>query len=208
MTKKTNDIINFINELFPNAKCELNYFDDYSLLIAILLSAQTTDKKVNDVTKKLFLVYPNVFSLSDANISELVKILKPLGLANNKAKNILSLSKTVVENYDGKIPKTYDDLIKLSGIGNKSASVFLAEYYGLPFLAVDTHVLRVAKRLNLVSSNENPAKTQKLLENIFPKKLHIKMHHQLIFFGRYFCKAINPKCENCKLKKYCNYYKS
>lgn len=208
MTKKTNDIVNFINELFPNAKCELNYFDDYSLLIAILLSAQTTDKKVNNVTKKLFLVYPNVFLLSDANISELVKILKPLGLANNKAKNILSLSKTVVENYDGKIPKTYDDLIKLSGIGNKSASVFLAEYYGLPFLAVDTHVLRVAKRLNLVSSNENPAKTQKLLENIFPKKLHIKMHHQLIFFGRYFCKAINPKCENCKLKKYCNYYKS
>ena len=208
MTKKTNDIVNFINELFPNAKCELNYFDDYSLLIAILLSAQTTDKKVNDVTKKLFLVYPNVFSLSDANISELVKILKQLGLANNKAKNILSLSKTVVENYDGKIPKTYDDLMKLSGIGNKSASVFLAEYYGLPFLAVDTHVLRVAKRLNLVSSNENPAKTQKLLENIFPKKLHIKMHHQLIFFGRYFCKAINPKCENCKLKKYCNYYKS
>ena len=203
MNKKINDILSYFDKLVPNAKCELNYFDDFSLLIAIILSAQTTDKKVNLVTKQLFLNHEDVYKLNSVSLEDLIKIIHPLGLANNKAKNIKKLCKILIDDYDGQVPKDFNKLTSLPGVGIKTANVFLSEYYHIPAIAVDTHVKRIATRLNLASESDTPLKVEQKLEKLIDKQFWIKTHHQMIFFGRYHCLARSPKCESCPVLNYC-----
>lgn len=199
---KKQDILNFLDEKFPNARCELHYKTKFELLIAIILSAQTTDLKVNMITPILFKKYPTISALAYANVVEVIDILKPLGLANNKAKNIIATAKVILEIYNENIPSTKEELVSLPGVGVKTANVYMAEGLGINAFAVDTHVSRVSNRLG-ISKSDNPLKIEEDLKEFFCDMNWIKLHHQFIFFGRYFCKAKKPECNNCKLKKYC-----
>ena len=196
------DILNFLDEKFPNARCELVYKTKFQLLIAIVLSAQTTDLKVNKVTPILFGKYQTINDLAYAKLEDVSSILLPLGLANAKAKNIIATAKIILEKYDGNIPATKEELISLPGVGVKTANVYLAEGLGINAFAVDTHVMRVSRRLR-ISESDNPVKIEEDLKEFFSGMNWIKLHHQFIFFGRYFCTAKKPECGNCKLKKYC-----
>ena len=195
-------ILNYLDEMFPNARCELHYETHFQLLIAIVLSAQTTDMKVNKVTPVLFSKYKEVIDLANANLVDVTEILMPLGLANNKAKNIIATAKIIHSKYNGEIPKTKEELTQLPGVGIKTANVFMAEGLGINSFAVDTHVLRVSRRLGITRS-DNPVIVEGDLKVFFKDMNWIKLHHQFIFFGRYFCKAKNPSCQECKLKRYC-----
>ena len=189
-------------KIFPNPKCELEYSDPFTLLIAVCLSAQTTDKRVNEVTPALFKKYPDCMFLSKANIEDVIEIIKPLGMANQKAKNIINLSKSLVNNYNSLVPNNMDDLITLPGCGRKTANVILSIAFNIPSIAVDTHVSRVSNRLDL--SNEiDPIKIEKDLQNIFDQADWSMMHHLLLLFGRYICKAKKPDCIKCPFRKYC-----
>ena len=206
--KKYDLIETYLDELIPNPKCELNYFNDYSLLIAIMLSAQTKDSRVNEVTNILFSKYKNLEELKNAEFKDLQEIIKPLGSFNKKAFNVKEIARILLSEYNGKVPIEREKLEELPGVGRKTANVFLAEYLNYPAIAVDTHVERVSKRLKLVNSNATPLIIeQKLMKNI-KKENWAKRHLQLVLFGRYYCKAKNPECENCKLKDICSYYKS
>ena len=207
MMKKYNEIETYLDELIPNPKCELNYFNDYSLLISIMLSAQTTDKRVNEVTKILFDKYKSLEELKKANYNDLKEIVMPLGNYTRKAFNVKEIARILLDDYDGIVPHDREKLETLPGIGRKTANVFLAEYLHLPAIAVDTHVLRVTKRLGLVKDNANVLIVEKALMANIQKENWSKRHLQLVLFGRYHCKAIKPDCVNCKLKKICNYYK-
>lgn len=204
---KNNEILDLIYKMFPNPHCELEYFDDFSFLCAVVLSAQTTDKAVNLVTKPLFLKYPTVYDIASLSEEELIPILRPIGLMKNKSHYLIMLSKAIVENYGGKVPHDFNELIKLPGVGRKTANVFLAEIDKRPAIAVDTHVNRVSYRLGLSSSIDNVLKTEHELEDSFDKKDWIKVHYGLLFMGRYKCLSKNPKCSDCKLKSICRYEK-
>ena len=205
MTKQevTNKLIEFLDELFPNAYCELNYTKDYELVIAVMLSAQTTDAKVNKVTNILFNKYKDLYSLSKAEFSDVEEIIRPLGLSKAKAKNVIGIAQTLVKDYNSIVPSDKDELQKLPGIGNKSAGVVRAEVFKIPDLPVDTHILRVSKRLKLANENDTPIEVENKLKKLIPEERWIKSHHQIIHFGRYFCLARCPKCENCKLRGFC-----
>lgn len=196
-------IENYLDELFPNPKCELNYNTDYELLISIVLSAQTTDKRVNMVTSILFDKYNSLEALKDANLKDLESIIRRIGSFRKKSEYIKEISRILVEEYDSKVPKDHELLVKLPGVGRKTANVFLAEYYNYPYIAVDTHVDRVSKRLGLAYKNDDVLKIEKKLEKKFKKEEWAKRHLQLVLFGRYHCKAIKPECTNCKLKDIC-----
>ena len=187
-----------LNEMIPNPKCELNYTSDYTLLIAILLSAQTLDKNVNKITPILFNKFPTLQDLKDANIEDLKEIIHPLGLSNNKSKAIKNLSTILVDNYNSKVPQSREILATLPGIGNKTSGVFLAEFYNENYLPVDTHIKRVSYRLNLTNLNDSPDKIEETLTNYFNKNNLSLLHLQLVLFGRYICTSKNPKCEKCK----------
>lgn len=202
-----NEILDLIYKMFPNPHCELEYFDDFSFLCAVVLSAQTTDKAVNLVTKPLFSKYPTVYDIASLSEEELIPILRPIGLMKNKSHYLIMLSKAIVENYGGKVPHDFNELIKLPGVGRKTANVFLAEIDKRPAIAVDTHVNRVSYRLGLSSSIDNVLKTEHELEASFDKKDWIKVHYGLLFMGRYKCLSKNPKCSDCKLKSICRYEK-
>ena len=201
------EILDLIYKMFPNPHCELKYFDDFSFLCAVVLSAQTTDKAVNLVTKPLFLKYPTVFDIASSSEDELIPILRPIGLMKNKSHYLIKISKAIVEDYGGKVPHDFDELIKLPGVGRKTANVFLAEIDKRPAIAVDTHVNRVSYRLGLSSSIDNVLKTEHELEAGFDEKDWIKVHYGLLFMGRYKCLSKNPKCSDCNLKSICRYEK-
>lgn len=201
------EILDLIYKMFPNPHCELEYFDDFSFLCAVVLSAQTTDKAVNLVTKPLFLKYPTVFDIASSSEDELIPILRPIGLMKNKSHYLIKISKAIVEDYGGKVPHDFDELIKLPGVGRKTANVFLAEIDKRPAIAVDTHVNRVSYRLGLSSSIDNVLKTEHELEAGFDEKDWIKVHYCLLFMGRYKCLSKNPKCSDCNLKSICRYEK-
>lgn len=201
------EILDLIYKMFPNPHCELEYFDDFSFLCAVVLSAQTTDKAVNLVTKPLFLKYPTVFDIASSSEDELIPILKPIGLMKNKSHYLIKISKAIVEGYGGKVPHDFNELIKLPGVGRKTANVFLAEIDKRPAIAVDTHVNRVSYRLGLSSSIDNVLKTEHELEAGFDEKDWIKVHYGLLFMGRYKCLSKNPKCSDCNLKSICRYEK-
>ena len=199
---KTNLIIEYLCELFPNPKCELNYDNDYQLLIAIVLSAQTTDKNVNRVTSVLFKKYNNLEKLSSASVNELYSILRPIGF-KKKSEYVKEISTILLNEYNGVVPDKKELLIKLPGVGGKTANVFLSEYYNYPYIAVDTHVERVSKRLGLAYLKDNVVQVENKLMKKFPKDIWAKLHLQLVLFGRYHCKAIKPECSNCKLRDIC-----
>ena len=194
------EILLEIEKLFPNASCELVYHNLYELLIAVMLSAQTTDKSVNLVTPNLFMKYPTALSLSNAEYDDVKSIIARLGLSSNKAKNIIATSKMLVEKYNGEIPSTLEELITLPGVGRKTANVVLSEGYKIPRIAVDTHVERVSKRLGIVSDSASVLDVEQTLMKLIDEPLWHKSHHLLLFFGRYFCLAKKPNCENCFYK--------
>ncbi|MBE6147092.1 MAG: endonuclease III [Firmicutes bacterium] len=207
---KTNNILfleDYLDQLFPNPKCELDYQKDYELLIAVVLSAQTTDKRVNLVTKVLFSKYPTLLDLSKADINDVMDIIRPIGTFNKKAHFILDISRILLDNYDGKVPNDPKLLQLLPGVGRKTANVVLSNLFDYPAIAVDTHVERVSKRLKLAKKDDSVLDVEKKLEKVFKKENWCKRHHQMVLFGRYHCKAISPECENCKLKEFCNYNK-
>lgn len=206
MVKNSKFIINNLDKLYPNAKCELKHSSHFQLLVAVVLSAQTTDEKVNSVTKVLFKKYPNAEKLAKANIKEVENIIKPIGLYKNKSKNIIELSKILVDKYKGKVINDRNILESLPGVGRKTCNVVLNNCFNVPTFAVDTHVSRVSKRLGIANINDDPKMIEEKLMNYFPIEYWGKLHHQFIFFGRYKCKSLNPNCNDCPFKKMCNYF--
>lgn len=200
---KKDDILNYLEHLYPTTSCFLNYKEDYQLLISIILSAQTTDKKVNEATSILFSCFPTIEDLAKADINAVINIINKLGLASSKARYVIDTCNILINEFKGIVPNNIDDLLKLKGVGRKTACVFLAEYYNKKYIPVDTHIKRIAKRLGLTKSN-NPSLIQSDLEKIFNRE-GVILHRRLILFGRNICKAINPKCHICQLKKYCSY---
>ena len=201
--EKINRILDFIDSLFPNAKCELFYNKDYELAIAVMLSAQTTDKAVNLVTKSLFEKYQSLQDYEDAPIEDIENIIKSIGLYRNKALNIKGLAHTLITDFNGVLPSDKKALQTLPGIGNKSAGVIRCEVFKIPDLPVDTHIIRISNRLGLANEKDEPIDIEMKLKRIIDENRWIKTHHQLIHFGRYFCTAKNPRCEDCKLAEFC-----
>ena len=197
-------IIEIIKSEYKNPKCELNYTSPFELLVAVVLSAQCTDKRVNQVTSVLFEKFNTAEKISKMDIEELEKIIKPCGFYHNKAKAIKSLSHDIVWKFNGEFPKTKAELKTLKGVGEKTANVVVSLVYNEPAIAVDTHVFRVSNRLGLANAN-TPEKTQKQLEMILDKDDWSKMHYALVLHGRYICKAIKPRCEECALHAECKY---
>jgi endonuclease-3 len=191
--------------LFPNAKRELDANNPFELLIAVILSAQTTDVAVNKVTPLLFAAYPTPKMLTNANISDVIEKIRAIGLYRNKAKNIIASSKMLVSEFNEVVPHSYSELMKLPGVGRKTANVVLADTFGIPRIAVDTHVERIAKRLQIVKQNASVLEVEETLMKSIPKDLWIKAHHTMIFFGRYHCTAKKPKCIKCPLLKICKF---
>ena len=195
-------VISTLKELIPNPQSELIYNNPFELLIAVILSAQCTDKRVNQVTKVLFKKYNSCEKLGSANIEEIEEIIKPCGFYKVKAKHIIEASRKLSEDFNGEVPRELELLSSLSGVGRKTASVVLAVAYGIPAMPVDTHVFRVSKRLGL-SKGKTVLEVERDLRKIIPEKDWIDSHHYLLLFGRYYCKAIRPNCENCKFKEIC-----
>lgn len=200
---KVEIIGNYLDELIPNPRCELNYAKDYELLIAVMLSAQTTDKRVNQVTKVLFKEYETLNDLKNAPIQELEMILRPLGSFRKKALYVHNIAKMIVDDYQGKMPIDRKILETFPGIGRKTVSVVLSELYNYPEFAVDTHVERVSKRLHLAKEEDNILDIEKKLKRKFKKEEWGKRHKQMVLFGRYYCKAMKPECEECLIKEIC-----
>ena len=194
----------FLDEQYPNVGCELLYNKDHELVIAVMLSAQTTDISVNKVTPVLFSKYPNLESLANAQLSDVEDIIHSIGLYKNKAKNVIAIAQALINDYGGVLPSGKDELQKLPGVGNKTAGVIRCEVFKIPDLPVDTHILRISKRLNLAKPDDDAYETEMKLKKVFSKDRWIKTHHQLIHFGRYICLARNPQCEKCKLSGICN----
>lgn len=203
MKNKVNNIIDFYALQFPEAKCELNYSSPYQLLVAVILSAQCTDKRVNEVTKTLFALAPTPEKMLELGENQLKQVIHSCGFYNNKSKSIISATKDIIYRFNGVVPNNMEDLCSLAGVGRKTANVVLAEAFNVPSIAVDTHVLRVSKRLGLTSKTSTPEKCEQDLLKIIPKDKQSKFHIQTVWFGRYFCKALKPECENCKLKNIC-----
>ncbi len=201
--EKITHILNYIDSLFPDAKCELFYNNDYELAIAVMLSAQTTDKSVNLVTKPLFSQCNSLEKLDSLSLEEVENAIKSLGLYKNKAKNIKGITHKLLEDFSGKLPSDKDLLLTLPGIGNKSAGVIRCEVFKIPDLPVDTHIIRITNRLGLANKKDTPLDIELKLKKIIPEDRWIKTHHQLIHFGRYFCTAKKPQCATCKLRDIC-----
>lgn len=203
--EKMQIISNYVDSLFPNAKCELFYNKDYELAIAVMLSAQTTDKAVNAVTYTLFKDFPTLEALENAPIEEIENRIKRLGLYKNKAANIKGIVHKIITEFNGELPSDKNLLQTLPGIGNKSAGVIRIEVFKIPDLPVDTHIIRISNRLGIANSKDEPIDIERKLKKLIPESHWIKTHHQLIHFGRYFCLARSPKCEQCQLRNICKY---
>ena len=205
MKDKIQAIIDYLDELYPDARCELNYKKDYELLIATVLSAQCTDKRVNEVTKVLWQKY-DIFSLAKADQKEIERIIRPVGSFTKKASYLISIAQSLVKDCNGTVPNNREYLESLPGVGRKTCNVVLSNLYDLPAIAVDTHVERVSKRLRLAYQKDSVWQVEQKLMKKLPKEKWSRLHHQLVLFGRYNCKAIKPECDECKLKNYCSYY--
>ena len=200
-----NIILNYLDELIPNPKCELEYNKDYELLIAVMLSAQTTDKRVNQVTKELFKKYNSLEELKDAELSDIEGYVRVLGNYTKKSKAVIDIASILYNEYDKKVPNDRSLLEDLPMVGRKTTNVVLSELYGIPNIAVDTHVERVSKRLKLAKDKSSVLEVENVLKRKVPKDRWIRFHHQMVLFGRYYCTAKSPKCNDCKLKDICKY---
>ena len=201
--KETLEIMEIFNRRDPNPRCELNFSNAYTLLVAVVLSAQSTDKGVNRATENLFKVADTPQKMLDLGIEGLKSYIKTIGLYNNKAKSIMSLSKDLVEKYGGTVPHDRNALENLAGVGRKTANVVLNVWFNEPTLAVDTHVFRVAHRLNM-SRGKTPLDVEKDLLKVLPPEYAKNANHWLVLFGRYICKAQSPDCLNCPINAYCH----
>lgn len=196
-------IIENLNRLYPDAHCELNHKDSFELLIAVVLSAQTTDVSVNRVTPALFEKYPDAISLSEASEEDVMRLIHSIGLYKNKSRNIINLAKELVKRFDGEVPSKREELESLPGVGRKTANVVLSNCFDYPAFAVDTHVSRVSKRLMIARKDDDVLTIEKKLMKFFPRNCWSRLHHQFIFFGRYKCKAKNPECTDCPFRDSC-----
>ena len=199
-------IIEYFSKAMPTAESELNYTTPFELLVAVVLSAQCTDKRVNLTTPALFAAYPDAEAMSKASVEEIYEYIKSISYPNNKAKHLSSLSRQIVERFGGEVPTDPDDLQSLQGVGRKTANVVGAVLWGREVMPVDTHVFRVAARIGLSRNAKTPLATERQLEKGFPKELLPIAHHWLILHGRYTCLARKPKCESCGITEACKYY--
>ena len=197
-------VLNYLDELFPEPACELKFNSKYELLVSVILSAQCTDKRVNMVTSELFKKYNTPKDFANLKQEKIKKEIKTCGFYHNKAKNIISCSKDILERFNGNVPNNVDDLMSLAGVGKKTANVVFSVGFGGDAIAVDTHVFRVSNRLGIKS--KNPLECEAKLQKLVPKQNWSKVHHQMVLFGRYNCKAIKPNCKECELVNICEYY--
>lgn len=200
---KEKEILNYLNEIIPNPVCELNYNKDYELLLAVMLSAQTKDARVNKVTKVLFNKYDSLKKLKEANIKDIENIIKELGSYHKKSEAIINIAKILDEKYNGKVINNRKVLENLPMVGRKTTNVVLSELFNEPTIAVDTHVERVSKRLGLVKKDDDVIKIEEKLKRKFDKNIWSKLHKQFVLFGRYYCTSKKPSCNKCKLQIYC-----
>ena len=210
MTKiqeKYDVFVNYFEANMPVAESELQYKNPYQLLVAVILSAQCTDKRVNMTTPALFQRFPNPEDMAGATVDEIYSYIKSISYPNNKAKNLLGMAQTLVCDFGGVVPDNLEDLQKLPGVGRKTANVMMAVAFRQPAMPVDTHVFRVANRIGLTKNSKNVLETEKTLVAHFPKAVLSKAHHWLILHGRYVCLARKPHCENCGITAICDFYK-
>lgn len=199
--------MSYLDELYPEPKCALNFSSPYELLVAVILSAQCTDKRVNIVTEKLFKIANTPQKMLNLGQDKLKEIIHPCGFYNNKSKAIIATSRDLIKRFDGVVPDNLNDLISLEGVGRKTANVVIAVAFGEQTIAVDTHVHRISSRLGLCKQKSTPFECEKSLLKLVPNDRRSKFHHQMIWFGRERCKAIKPNCFDCKLKNICKYKK-
>ncbi len=204
--ERTSTILNILAKEFPDAHCELEYGTDFQLLVAVILSAQCTDKRVNIVTKELFRRYSTPEDFAQAKQEDVEKLIYSCGFYRNKAKNIIAASKAIIQLHGGRVPTDFDSLTKLAGVGRKTANVVSSVAFGGDGIAVDTHVFRVSNRLG-IANGKTPYEVEKVLTEKIPPQRRHEAHHLLIFHGRYRCKSLSPDCSDCKLKEYCSYNK-
>lgn len=203
---KYNIIVKTLLDTYPDAKCELEYKTPYELLVATVLSAQSTDVRVNIVTKELFKNFNTPEKILKLGEEKLMEYIKSIGFYNVKSKNIIALSHLLIQNYDSQVPDEMDELLKLPGVGRKTANVVLSNCFGVPAIAVDTHVFRVSTRMGF-SDKKDPLQVEQDLMKKISKKYWTDAHHAFIFHGRRICKARNPMCELCSVQSYCKFYK-
>ena len=204
--KKEIKIIEILKETYPDAKCSLDFETPFQMMVAVVLSAQCTDARVNQVTPEIFKKYPEPIDFANMELSLLEELIHPCGFYKNKAKNIKAAATKIVNEYNGKLPNTMEELVNLPGVGRKSANVIMLEAFNNPQgIAVDTHAKRISNRLGL-STASDPLRIEKDLIKIFPKKYFYDVNHLLVWHGRNLCKAKNPNCEKCPLKTYCKYF--
>jgi endonuclease-3 len=208
MTKKERykGVIEWFEENRPVAETELHYRDPFQLLVAVILSAQCTDKRINMITPALFEVYPTPEKLSQATPGEVFEYIKSVSYPNSKSGHLVGMAKMLVDDFGGKVPSDIDELQKLPGVGRKTANVIASVVFDKPAMAVDTHVFRIANRIGLTTDSKTPLATEKELVRHIPERLIAKAHHWLILHGRYICTSRNPKCEKCGLVKWCKYH--
>ena len=207
MTQTDSFFLEYLERLFPDPGCALRFSNPFECLCAVMLSAQTTDESVNRVTPALFARYPDAFAMAKADIKDVENIIHSIGLYHAKAKNLIALSNALVEKHNGEVPADKEMMRALSGVGVKTSNVVGAICFGIPAIAVDTHVARVSKRLGYAKESDEPEKIEVKLERRFPKEVHIRLHYQIILFGRTVCHAKKPECERCELCSRCLYFK-
>ncbi len=199
--------VTYFAEHMPVAESELHFSNPYELLVAVILSAQCTDKRVNMTTPALFQRFPSPKDMAEASVEEIYSYIKSISYPNNKSKNLLGMAQTLVNEFGGIVPDNLDDLQRLPGVGRKTANVILAVAFGKPAMPVDTHVFRVANRIGLTKNSKNVLETEKVLTAHFPKEVLSTAHHWLILHGRYVCTARNPQCEKCGITGFCEFYR-
>jgi endonuclease III len=210
LTKKERyrHFIEYFSTNQPEASTELAYTDPYELLVAVILSAQCTDKRVNMLTPPFFEKFPNPALLAAAKLEEVFEMIKSCSYPNNKAKHLIGMAQTLIIEFNGTVPSDVDKLQRLPGVGRKTANVIASVFYNLPAMAVDTHVFRVSQRLGLTTNAKNPLETEKQLVKFIPQDFVSRAHHWLILHGRYICIARKPKCDECKISYFCKYYQA
>ena len=199
-------VISWFEEHMPVAETELHYGSPFELLVAVILSAQCTDKRVNLITPRLFKQYPTAEVMARAEVEDIFELIRSVSYPNAKAKYLVATSKLLVERFCGEVPESREELMKLPGVGRKTANVIASVIYGRPTMAVDTHVFRVANRIGLTTNSKTPLETELTLVRYIPESLIPKAHHWLILHGRYVCVARKPHCSECGLASYCRYY--
>lgn len=199
-------VIEYFKTHRPIAETELDYRSPYELMVAVILSAQCTDKRVNIITPEFYKSFPTAEVLAEADVMDIFELIKSCSYPNNKAKHLSGMARTLLSEFNGVVPSDIDDLQKLPGVGRKTANVIASVVFNKPAMAVDTHVFRVSERLGLTTKSKNPLQTEKVLVKHIPDELIPLAHHWLILHGRYICQARKPKCEECGLQKYCRYY--